>query len=59
MFDDDQNFIILSLLLYCLLCNVGLRHQNLSQDTQWENGNKNIYIQQKININKTSNIVKI
>ena len=42
---------------YYLLCNVGLRHQNLSylnRTHNEKNENKNIYIQQKININKTS-----
>ena len=60
-------FFILSiyvylLLLYCSLCNVGLRPQNLSHlnKTHNENNeNKNIYIQHKININKTPNMVKI
>ena len=52
------------ILLYCLVCNVGLRHQNLNHlNRTHKKKNKNkikyIYTQQKININKISNKVKI
>ena len=53
-------FVTFIIILYIVQCwTQTSKPEPLKQDKNEKNENENIYIQQKININETSNIVKV